>query len=66
MRSQAAVAQARSLASRAETLPSGAKLLVARLDGVQAKDLQASSPVLLVYDLARNCFNAPRRHCTCS
>ena len=41
LRSQAALSQARSLAGQAETLSSGAKLLVARLDGIDPKALQA-------------------------
>lgn len=40
LRSQAAVAQARSLASKAVALPNGPKMLVARLDNIEAKALQ--------------------------
>ena len=40
LRSQAALAQARSLTGQAVTLSNGPKLLVARMDGIDPKALQ--------------------------
>lgn len=44
--SHAAVAQARSLAGQAMTLANGSKLLVARLDAVEAKAMQVRALLL--------------------
>ena len=49
LRAELALAKSASLASEAVRLDSGARMLVARLDGADNKSLQASTALLLIH-----------------